>query len=133
VQTREDFDEERQLTVMVIKRVGPIGFSPVAEANYNFGVTGVPLVMGVIGLVVGFLGMWGRSLLGRGLMLATLIPLLIFVRNSFTPVPGQLVIGWSMVVVLWGVATVVAIRLQARGPQEPAVAPPLPADAPERH
>lgn len=116
VQQRADLDEDLQLTVVVFNRVGPIGFSPVAEAYYNFGTVGVSLVMGVIGLLVGCLGLWGRSLVGRALMLATLIPLLIFVRNSFTQVPGQWVIGWSLVLLIWILSGIIAKRLQARGP-----------------
>ena len=114
LQQRLEVDDDRQLIELVNKRVGPIGFSPIAEAYYNFGTIGVPLVMGVIGLLVGFLGMIGSSLLGRALMLSTLIPLLIFVRNSFTPVPGQMVIGWSFVLLLWALSAVIAKRLYAR-------------------
>ena len=114
VQQRVDIDEDLQLSVLTIQRVGPIGFSPVAEAHYNFGTVGVPLVMGFIGFVVGLLGMWGRSPLGLALMLSTLIPILIFVRNSFTPVPGQMVIGWGLVLLLWALSAVIAKRLYAR-------------------
>ncbi len=114
LQQRLEVDDDRQLIELVNKRVGPIGFSPIAEAYYNFGTTGVPLVMGVIGLLVGFMGMVGNSLLGRALMLSTLIPLLIFVRNSFTPVPAQMVIGWSLVLIIWGLSAVIAKRLYAR-------------------
>ena len=114
LQQRVDVDEDRQLIELVNKRVGPIGFSPIAEAYYNFGTNGVPLVMGMIGLLVGCLGMTGNSLLGRALMLSTLIPLLIFVRNSFTPVPAQMVIGWSLVLIIWGLSAVIAKRLYAR-------------------
>ncbi len=114
LQEREVDDEERQMTVMVFQRVGPIGFSPVAEAYYNFGSIGVAAVMSVIGLIVGGLGMGGSSLLGRALMLTTLIPLLIFVRNSFTQVPGQWVVGWALVLLIWLLATAIARRLGER-------------------
>jgi hypothetical protein len=114
LQEREAEDEERQMTVLVFQRVGPIGFSPVAEAYYNFGTAGVGIVMGLIGMIVGGLGMAGSSFLGRALMLTTLIPLLIFVRNSFTQVPGQMVVGWALVLSIWLLATAIARRLGER-------------------
>lgn len=110
IQDREVVDEDRQMTVLVFQRVGPIGFSPVAEAYYNFGVVGVPLVMAIIGLIVCALGMAGATPVGRAAMLATLVPLLIFVRNSFTQVPGQIVIGLSLVAAVWLLTSAIVRR-----------------------
>jgi hypothetical protein len=110
IQEREVVDEDRQMTVLVFQRVGPIGFSPVAEAYYNFGVVGVPAVMAIIGLIVSALGMAGATPVGRAAMLTTLVPLLIFVRNSFTQVPGQIVIGLSLVAAVWLLTSAIVRR-----------------------
>lgn len=110
IQEREIVDEDRQMTVLVSQRVGPIGFSPVAEAYYNFGSVGVPVVMAIMGLIVSSLGMAVATPFGRAVMLATLVPLLIFVRNSFSQVPGQIVIGLSLVTAVWLLTSAFARR-----------------------
>jgi len=115
INKRDATDEERQLIEMVDKRVGPIGFSPVAEAFYNFGAVGVVIVMGLIGAVLALLGMGRSSVLGRALMIATLLPLLVFVRNSFAQVPGQMVVTWSVVLGVWFLAGIIAARLSPFG------------------
>jgi len=72
-------------------------------------------VMGLIGAVLALLGMGRSSVLGRALMIATLLPLLVFVRNSFAQVPGQMVVTWSVVLGVWFLAGIIAARLSPFG------------------
>jgi len=93
-------DDERLLNVRVQQRVGPIGFSPVAEAYYNWGLVGVVLVHLVIGWIVAVLAVDPPSLLRQAVMSAILVPLLIHIRNSFAAVPAQVVVGLVVVFAL---------------------------------
>ena len=86
-------DDMRIMNVLVLERIGAIGFSPVAEAYRNFGALGVVLVMGLLG--AGLAGM-DRTADPRlaALAIATLyVPLLVNVRNSFVSVPLQCLLG----------------------------------------
>jgi hypothetical protein len=46
-------DDLRLMNVLVLDRIGAIGFSPVAEAYRNFGPIGVVIVMGILGVIIG--------------------------------------------------------------------------------
>ena len=83
----------RIMNILVTERVGPIGFSPVAEAYRNFGPVGVVLVLGLLGAALaGIDAIANREL--AVLAIATLyVPLLINVRNSFVSVPLQCGVG----------------------------------------
>jgi hypothetical protein len=81
---------------VITRRVGTIGFSQPAEAFENWGRAGVVGFMFVIGLVLSWIDrspkrVW--SLLARN---SVLVPLLYEVRNAFSPVPGQIVIGLAL-------------------------------------
>jgi hypothetical protein len=86
-------DDERILNVVVERRVGPIGFSPVAEAYHNFGRIGVIGVLFLIGFVLGRMDLWPATQFHQALLGVIALPLLIEIRNTFTPVPGQIVVG----------------------------------------
>jgi hypothetical protein len=90
-------DDMRLMNVLVQERVGPIGFSPIAEAFYNFGRTGIIVIMGVYGLVVGFLNRPGASPLFLAMTAVIFAPMLINVRNSFVPVPANLFEGFLLI------------------------------------
>ena len=98
----------RLMNVLVLDRVGPIGFSPVAEAYRNFGPLGVVVVIGVLGLIIGAID----TVADRGtavLLIATVyVPLLINVRNSFVSVPAQCALGVVLASLIFLVRHVVA-------------------------
>src|SRR4029077_3247311 len=79
----------RLMNVLVLDRIGAIGFSPVAEAYRNFGPVGVVIVLGLLGMALGAIDTIPdrrRAVLA----IATLYPpLLINIRNSFVSVPAQ--------------------------------------------
>ena len=88
--------DTRLFNVEVLDRVGPIGGSPVAEGYHNFGIVGVLLLLGAIGLVIGLLERRPRTPFGDATLGVVLLPLLIQTRNSFAPVPVQ--IGLALVI-----------------------------------
>lgn len=101
IQVRDAGDDDaRLLNVRVQQRVGPIGFSPVAEAYYNWGVIGVVLVHLVIGWLVATLAVDPPTLLRQAMMSVILVPLLIHIRNSFAAFPAQVIIGLVVVLAL---------------------------------
>jgi hypothetical protein len=83
-----------------MERVGPIGFSPVAESYYNWGVPGVIAVMMFMGWIVAFLAVDPPSFLRQALMASIYVPLLNHIRNSFAPVLAQALVGMVVVVAL---------------------------------
>ena len=91
------------MNVLVMDRVGAIGFSPVAEAYRNFGWIGVVIVLGLLGMAMAAIDTI-RDPGNAVLVIATVyVPLLINVRNSFVSVPAQCVAGLAIVIVV-GVA-----------------------------
>jgi hypothetical protein len=112
-------DDMRIMNVLVMDRIGAIGFSPVAEAYRNFGAFGVVCVLALLG--AGLAGMdriADRRL--AVLAIATLyVPLLINVRNSFVSVPMQCLLGILFVAalgVIRHVSTSIICRPYARPP-----------------
>lgn len=98
-------DDDRLSNVVVLKRVGAIGFSPIAEAYRNFGDLGVVVFMLLLGLLLGRMECWGNSPPLRVVAGIILFPLIIFIRNDFTPVPAEVATGLAY---YW------AVRLLAR-------------------
>jgi O-antigen polysaccharide polymerase Wzy len=79
----------RLMNVLVLDRIGAIGFSPVAEAYRNFGPVGVVIMLGLLGMALGAIDTI-RDRRRAVLAIATLYPpLLINIRNSFVSVPAQ--------------------------------------------
>lgn len=85
--------DDRLLNVVVAERAGPIGFSPVAEAYANFGKGGVVFVMLFLGALMGKLDNIGPSTRRDIVIGAALLPVFIMIRNSFTHVPVQVILG----------------------------------------
>lgn len=96
--------DTRMFNVEVFTRVGPIGGSPVAEGYHNAGFFGVVLFLGVIGFALGCVERLPSSPFGDAAAGAVLLPLLVGVRNSFAPVPAQIALGLSLVVLARAVA-----------------------------
>lgn len=87
-------------TTLIVQRVGPVGFSPVAEGIVNFGLAGAAGYMLVVGVLLGWLDRRPSTVSGLVLTSVVLVPLLIEVRNSFVSLPLQLVLGlmvWAAV------------------------------------
>jgi oligosaccharide repeat unit polymerase len=92
-------EDDRIMNVLVIniKRVGPIGFSPVAEAYRNFGVYGVIVAMFLTGFLLGKMDSWPTSRIWKAVSGCIFVQLLIQIRNSFISVPAQIAIGLLIV------------------------------------
>jgi hypothetical protein len=87
----------RLMNVLVLDRIGAIGFSPVAEAYRNFGPIGVVLALGLLGMGLAAIDTISDRQVAV-LAIATLYPpLLINVRNSFVSVPAQCAAGVLLV------------------------------------
>jgi hypothetical protein len=85
--------DERLLANVVEQRVGSIGFSNVAESYYNFGPWGMALEFLAIGFLLGRMDFWPARPHLQTIVGVCLIPLLVHVRNTFTPVPAQIILG----------------------------------------
>jgi hypothetical protein len=86
-------EDYRLLNVTVIKRAGPIGFSPVAEAYINFGESGVFVIFILFGSLFAYFDSQVSSTKYDLLLGVSLIPIFIMIRNSFAHVPVQIIIG----------------------------------------
>lgn len=113
-------EDLRLMNVLVARRVGMIGFSPVAEAFHNFGPVGVAAVLFVIGLIVGGLDRLSPSRFNQLLAGAVFLPLLINVRNSFVFVPFHIgLILTLLVVVRWYTRVRMVHAGRAASPAQP--------------
>lgn len=91
------YDDARLMNVVVFNRVGAIGFSPIAEAFYNFGEAGVWVVMMIIGAAMGTLDRIKARPVNDAIIGIVMIVLLYNVRNAFVPVPAHLLLGSLLV------------------------------------
>lgn len=94
------FDDQRLLNIVVQQKAGPIGFSAIAEAYINFGETGVFIFFFFVGSLFAKLDSVSSSIRADILIGVTLLPLFVTVRNSFTPVPVQVILGLIVALVL---------------------------------
>jgi hypothetical protein len=90
-------DDERIMSVLIQQRVGPIGFSPIAEAYRNFGAVGVIVVLFLIGLALGRMDLWAVTAVRQAALGVILVPLLIQVRNGFVAMPFQIMAGLAVI------------------------------------
>ncbi len=96
-EAEEDF---RLMDVVTQTRVGPVGFSPVAEAYCNFGPAGVLSVMFLTGFVLGYLDSIAIDYVRAAILGMVFFPLLYSVRNAFIQVPVQILGGLGLVFLL---------------------------------
>ncbi|HVH25590.1 MAG TPA: O-antigen polysaccharide polymerase Wzy [Vicinamibacterales bacterium] len=96
-------DDLRIMNVLVIDRVGPIGFSPVAEAYRNFGAAGVVLVLGLLGACLAGIDTIRSPRVAVITLAVVYVPILTNVRNSFVSVPAHCAAGLAIVVMLFGI------------------------------
>jgi len=87
-------DDERLLNVLMARRAGPYGLSPIAEAYRNFGAIGVCFIMLLTGFLIGAMDTWPATHVRQIMLGIIMVTLLLQVRNAFTPVPAQLVMGF---------------------------------------
>jgi hypothetical protein len=92
--------DHRLMNVLMMERVGPWGFSPMAEAFRNFGAFGVVAIMGGLGVLVSVLNRWTNSWIREAIAAVVFVELLINVRNAFTAVPAHLVLGAIIVIAM---------------------------------
>ena len=93
-------DDPRIANVLVVDRVGAIGYSPVAEAYRNFGSLGVVIVFALIGAGMAAIDTM-RSRRTAVLTLAIVYgPLLVNIRNSFVSVPAHWAFGVALILAL---------------------------------
>ena len=90
-------EDERIGSVLVLNRVGPIGFSPVAEGYRNGGIVGVLLLLGLTGIVIGSIDFAHPTPLRQVVAGVLFMALLIEVRNDFYFVPIYVTLGWVIV------------------------------------
>lgn len=115
-------DDERIMNVLIMHRLGPFGFSPIAEAYRNFGTLGVILIMAFIGAVLLWLDHWARSVYSQALASVIYVELLINIRNSFTPIPSHLILGGVLVMLAVTVSALTSgshrerVRINVQGP-----------------
>ena len=92
--------DDSMMNVVILDRVGPIGFSSAAEAFHNFRLPGTILVHLLIGLLLGRIDRWRPDPLRLALSGVIMLPLLIHIRNSFISVPASWVIGAGLLLLL---------------------------------
>jgi hypothetical protein len=100
-------DDLRIMNVLVMDRVGAIGFSPVAEAFRNFGALGVVVVLGLLGAALAGLDVIADRRIAVLAIATMYVPLLTNVRNSFVSLPAQCAAGILIVVGLGAIRHVV--------------------------
>jgi hypothetical protein len=93
-------DDMRIMNVLVMDRVGAIGFSPVAEAYRNLGGIGVVIVLALLGAGLAALDTLRDSRLAVLAIATVYIPVLTNVRNSFVSVPAHCAAGILIVLIL---------------------------------
>ncbi len=92
--------DERLSNILVQYRIGFIGFSPVAEAYRNGGAIVVVLAMFLVGLIVGWLDHVPATPEAQAVVGVVFVPLLLQIRNSFTPVPFQVLTGVLVIMMI---------------------------------
>jgi hypothetical protein len=101
-------DDPRIMNILVIDRVGPIGFSPVAEAYRNFGALGVVLVLGLLGVCLAVIDTLRSPRVAVLTLAVVYVPILTNVRNSFVSVPAHCAAALVIVLILFGIRHVLA-------------------------
>jgi len=98
--------DKRLLNVVVMERAGPIGFSPVAEAYANFGEKGIIILAVFLGLLFSKLDKTPSTIQADILIGVGIIPLFVMIRNSFAPIPVQIIIGIAFALIVLQLAKV---------------------------
>jgi len=102
--------DPRLLNIVVQKKAGPIGFSPIAEAYLNFGEKGVFLIAMILGVIFSVLDNTPSSIRNDTIIGVSIIPLFIMIRNSFTFVPVQIIMGIIFAIIILNLSKVNKIQ-----------------------
>lgn len=86
---------------MIVRRVGPIGGSPAAEAYRAGGLIAIVIVMLLIGLLVAAADARRTTPISNCMVGMLAFALLLWVRNDFTPVPGELAVATVVICLVW--------------------------------
>lgn len=93
--------DNRLFNVKVLELAGPIGGSPVAEGYDAAGVLGAGVIMATIAIVICLISRhFTRSATHMAMFPVVMLPLLIAVRNSFTPVLVQITVGGALLLLI---------------------------------
>lgn len=109
IQLPDSANDPYNMNVVVTRRVGPIGFSPVAEGIVNFGPLGAATFMVIVGMLLGWLERLEPTTSNLVLTGVILVPFLLETRNSFVSVPLQLAVG----LIVWAAVFRPGSRIQA--------------------
>ena len=85
-------DDPRVFAATVQNHIGQIGGSPAAESFRSAGLLGIVVVLGLIGLLVGWLDTRPVDSISGSAVAMIAYPLLVWVRNDFTPVVFDIVV-----------------------------------------
>lgn len=102
--------DKRLLNVVVQEKAGPIGFSPVAEAYLNFGEKGIVLIAFILGLSLAKFDSIASTVRADTLIGVALIPLFIMIRNSFTFIPVQIIMGIVIALIILQLAKIKVVN-----------------------
>lgn len=81
-------------------RLGQVGGSLIGEALHNFGPVGAIFVVALVGLTLSLLQGSARTMSGLACLGLVTFLVLWHVRNSFVPVPSQLIYGMALILLL---------------------------------
>jgi len=101
-------EDKRLLNVVVMEKAGPIGFSPIAEAYVNFGEKGIIIVSIVLGVLFARLDSLPSRVTTDIFIGVSIVPLFVMIRNSFTFIPVQVIIG---LVIAFGILQLAKVRI----------------------
>ena len=93
-------DDDRLMNILIVKRAGSYGFSPVAEGYRNFGIPGVVVFMFIVGLIVRVIDLRGINWRYSAYGILIYLVLMMNIRNAFTPVIAT-AITWSVPLMLF--------------------------------
>ncbi len=102
--------DKRLLNIVVQEKAGPIGFSPVAEAYLNFGEKGIIFIAFILGISLAKFDAIPSSVRSDTLIGVALIPLFIMIRNSFTFIPVQTIMGIVISLIILQLAKVKVVN-----------------------
>ena len=108
------FSDERLFNVLMMNREGPIGGSPIAEAYYDFGASGVVVFLMATGLVLAWMDHGRRGRGSETACVVLLVPLVVEVRNAFAAVPFQVLLGLAVLGLIRLLETLTARRASRR-------------------
>lgn len=99
--TKAASEDQSAFNVFVGQRYGQIGGSILAESFWSGGVVSVAGIAVLVGTFLGFSDSLRSSPVLEAMTGSLVFILLLWVRNTFTPVPGQLAICILFIVFLW--------------------------------